>query len=130
MLTKHPGKQERDHSSKDWHEAHLPQLLLGLRQRGLLLLKLGQCSVHSDPLGLHHPVQPPIHLQGQPGGGVAHLPTNPLAVPSFPPGSSTPPAFSYVHPPLPRPLPCSPPPHPTPAYLHGPHPHAEGLGSK
>lgn len=52
----------------------------------------------------------------QPGGSVAHAPTNPPVVPSFPPGSSIPPASSCVHPPLPRPASCSPP-HPTPLLL-------------
>lgn len=63
MVMKHPEIRERDHCRKDWPEAHLPQLLLGLSQRCLLLLKLGQCSIHSDAFRLYHPIQPPIHLQ-------------------------------------------------------------------
>lgn len=57
---------------------YLSQFALGLGQRRLFLIKLGLGGIQLHPLGLHHPVDPPINLDEGEEPSVRHACNAPM----------------------------------------------------
>lgn len=62
VSTDRGGKGEEGEGLRTPEPRYLSQFALGLGQRRLFLIELGLGGIQLHPLGLHHPVDPPINL--------------------------------------------------------------------